>query len=131
MSHEEVYLPIHDMRTCICIFMSWENAWRISHWLSSHLTVSSNQCLFMSHEKMHRKSPIGHLIDHFIISPSICPFTCKHIMTFEFTLWQIRFFQNWVYLKVMPLSRVLKRFPKKLYPLEPWRSTWANGTRVH
>jgi hypothetical protein len=42
MSHEE----------CICFFMSWKNTWEISHWPShwpsSHLTISINQCLFMS-----------------------------------------------------------------------------------
>jgi hypothetical protein len=35
--------------------MSWRNAWGVSHWPSpsSHLAISTNQCLFMWGEKMH------------------------------------------------------------------------------
>jgi hypothetical protein len=69
MWHEEMHLPpchgeMHeefpidhpqpinasscDVRKCICFFMSWENTLE-----NSHLAISSNQCLFMSHEKIH------------------------------------------------------------------------------
>jgi hypothetical protein len=40
------------MRKCIYFFMSWRNAWEISHWLSYHLTILTNQCIFMSQEKL-------------------------------------------------------------------------------
>jgi hypothetical protein len=34
---------------CICFYMSWG----ISHWSYSYLSISINQCLFMSHEETY------------------------------------------------------------------------------
>jgi hypothetical protein len=58
-----------------------------SHWPSSHLTISINQCLFMSnvfaissHQEMHGYCHIAHHICLFIISPSTCHFIAQTLL---------------------------------------------------
>jgi hypothetical protein len=55
------------------------NAQGVSHWSSSHLAISSDQCFFMSHKEMQLHLHLmGKYIGNFPISHFICPFIIKH-----------------------------------------------------